>query len=119
MYRPTVQWCASYPPLVNAMSTELETSEFEQAAQQMVELGNRLLDDDEEADSWEVASGLLAGAVHFWLYSRQPTGDLANDSEDEIDTAELRMKKLIVEVQHFSEDSEYYHTPLDSNSGSA
>ena len=101
------------------MSTELEISEFEQAAQKMVELGNRLLDDDEEADSWEVASGLLAGAVHFRLYSRQPTGDLANDSDDEIDTAELRMKKLIVEVQQFSEDSEYYHTPFDSNSGSA
>ena len=107
------------PPLVNSMSTEREISEFEQAAQKMVELGNRLLDDDEEADSWEVASGLLAGAVHFWVYSRQPTGDLANDSDDEIDTAELRMKKLIVEVQQFSEDSEYYHTPFDSNSGSA
>ena len=44
------------PPLVNSMSTELEISEFEQAAQKMVELGNRLLDDDEEADSWEAVS---------------------------------------------------------------
>ena len=54
------------------MSTEREISEFEQAAQKMVDLGNRLLDDDEEADSWEVASGLLAGAVHFCCTRASP-----------------------------------------------
>ena len=101
------------------MSTEFEASEFDQAAERIVELGNSLLEEDHESDSWEVASGLLAGAVHFWLYSRQPSGDLATDADDEIDTAERRMKRLMSEVCQYAEDSEYYHTPLDSNSGSA
>ncbi len=103
----------------SAMSTEFETNEFDQAAQRMVELGNRLLEEDEASDSWEVASGLLAGAVHFWLYSRQPMGDLVTDTDEEIDTAERRMKKLLTEVREFAEDSEYFHTPFDSNVGSA
>lgn len=40
------------------------------AAEQVVELGNRLLEADDDADSWDVADGLLAGAIQFWLYSR-------------------------------------------------
>ena len=39
--------------------------EFDEAAERMIELGNRLIDADDESDRWEVASGLLAGAVHF------------------------------------------------------
>ena len=37
------------------------------AAEQVVELGNSMLEADDEADSWDVADGLLAGAVQFWL----------------------------------------------------
>ena len=37
--------------------------EFDEAAERMIELGNRLIDADDESDRWEVASGLLAGAV--------------------------------------------------------
>ena len=45
------------------------------SAEQVVQAGNKLLDRDESADAWEVASGLLAGAIQFWLYSRQPCDD--------------------------------------------
>ncbi len=58
------------------MDTEEDLAHFDAAAEHLIELGNRLLEQDSDADSWEVASGLLAGAVHFWLYAHQPCGDL-------------------------------------------
>jgi len=32
-------------------------------------------DKDKDADLWDIADGLLAGALQYWLYSRQPCGD--------------------------------------------
>ncbi|MFQ5936555.1 MAG: hypothetical protein ACE5LB_09115 [Acidiferrobacterales bacterium] len=93
--------------------------EFDRAAEESVALGNRLLDQDGEADQWEVASGLLAGAVHFWLYSRQPCGDPSCETCSEVDTAEKRLRKLIEEATEAAEESEYYHTPNDVNVGRA
>ena len=48
---------------------------YDEAARQTVELGNRIADDDEQADVWDIADGLLAGAIQYWFYSRQPCGD--------------------------------------------
>ena len=62
------------------MELEDDTQNFDAAAERMIELGNQLLDQDSESDSWEVASGLLAGAVHFWLYAHQPCVDLNCES---------------------------------------
>jgi len=98
---------------------EPELIEFDHAAEQTVELGNRLVDQHEETDSWEVASGLLAGAVHFWLYSRQPCGDFGCEPCQEVDTAERRLLALLEEVKQAAEQSDYYHTPYDSNVGRA
>jgi len=94
-------------------------SPFEAAAQEAVELGNRLADRDPEADLWDVASGLLAGAVQYWLYSRQPCGDAFCEDCAEVATAEQRLRQLLEEVRQFAEDSDYYHTPNDSNVGTA
>ena len=71
------------------MDFEEDTHHFDAAAERMIELGNQLLDQDADSDSWEVASGLLAGAVQFWLYAHQPCGDLGCESCGEIDTAEI------------------------------
>jgi ferritin-like metal-binding protein YciE len=101
------------------MKTEYDSTEFDQAAEKMIELGNRLLDEQSDSDDWEVASGLLAGAIHFWLFSRTPCGDLYCDSCSDIDTAEKRVAKLLEEVREFAENSDYYHTPYDSNTGTA
>src|SRR5579871_2089288 len=48
---------------------------FDAAFAKAVDLGNRLAGKNKEADVWDVADGLLAGAVQYWLYSRQPCGD--------------------------------------------
>lgn len=92
---------------------------FEAAAEATVELGNNMLEADEETDIWELASGIMAGAVQFWLYSRQPCGDPECDSCAEVATAAQRLQKLLDETRQLAEESEYFHTPHDSNAGSA
>lgn len=98
---------------------EPDFTEFDEAAEKAIDLGNRILDGGEEADDWAVASGLLAGAVQFWLFSRQPCGDANCDSCSDISTAELRLDKLLEEVRQYAEESDYFHTPQDSNVGTA
>lgn len=97
---------------------EEELSEFDDAAERVIELGNRLMD-VEDVDEWEVASGLLAGAVQFWLYSRQPCSDPFCETCAEISTAEQRLRKMIEEAKQFAEDSDYFHSPRDTNVGTA
>lgn len=92
---------------------------YDQAAAQVIELGNRLLDRNGNADPWEVASGLLAGAVQFWLFSRQPCEDPFCESCAEVSSAERRVKKLVEEARQLAEDSDYYASPHDVNVGSA
>ena len=48
---------------------------FDSAFTKAVDLGNRIADKDKDADLWDIADGLLAGALQYWLYSRQPCGD--------------------------------------------
>ena len=98
---------------------EDEKTAYDAAAEQVVALGNRLLDADEEADSWDVASGLLAGAIQFWLFSRQPCDNAFCEDCADISTAELRLRKLIEEVRDHAEHSDYYETPHDVNVGTA
>ena len=96
-----------------------EHQEFDQAAEKVVELGNRMLDHDDQADEWEVASGLLAGAIQFWLYSRQPCADPTCESCADISTAALRLTKLVAETRQLAEESDYFHSPNDANVGTA
>ena len=54
--------------------TELADT-FDSAFSKAVDLGNKIADKDKDADLWDIADGLLAGAIQYWLYSRQPCGD--------------------------------------------
>lgn len=94
-------------------------TDFDSAAEKVVNLGNQILDQNEEADDWEVASGLLAGAIQFWLFSHQPCDDPMCEACDEIRTAQQRLRKLIDEATQLAEDSDYYHSPRDTNVGTA
>ncbi len=97
--------------------TEPAESPFDQAAQQAVELGNQILADDPSADPWEIASGLLAGAVQFWLFSRQPCDDPFCEACAEIANAERRLRLLLEEVRELAESSEYYESARDAGTG--
>lgn len=89
----------------------------DEAAEQVIELGNRMLEADDDADSWEIADGLLAGAIQFWLYSRQPCDDPMCENCAEVSTAELRMGKLVEEARRWAVESTYYQSPHDTNVG--
>jgi hypothetical protein len=92
---------------------------FEEAFGQTVELGNRMAEGDHTTDVWDVADGLLAGALQFWLYSRQPCGDSSCEDCTTISTAEERMKQLRTLIEQFTSQSEYFHSPQDTNVGRA
>lgn len=92
---------------------------FDSTFEQVVELGNRAADQDQQADVWDIADGLLAGAIQYWLYSRQPCGDPRCEDCAPVSTAEARMAELKRVVQEFAEQSEYYHSPSDINVGRA
>jgi len=98
--------------------SETEEVFFEQAFEQVVELGNRLAG-NKEADLWELADGVLAGAIQYWLYSRQPCGDPRCEDCQSINTAEARVAELKQLLTRYAEESDYYHSPSDINVGRA
>jgi hypothetical protein len=92
---------------------------YDQAATETIEMGNNLADSNPEADIQDVADGLLAGAIQYWLFSRQPCGDPNCPDCAEISTAELRLKALLEMVQESATTSDYFHSPTDANAGNA
>jgi hypothetical protein len=99
--------------------TDQNQLSYDQAAEAVIELGNRMLDDDESVDIWDVASGMLAGAVQFWLFSRQPCNDPMCEACAENSTAERRIRALLKEAKALAEDSDYYDSPHDVKTGTA
>ncbi|MFB4205300.1 hypothetical protein KBTX_04441 [wastewater metagenome] len=92
---------------------------YEKAAAQAVDLGNHLADADQEADLWDLADGLLAGAVQYWLYARQPCGDPQCEDCSPLCTADLRLQELLRMVEEMARSSEYFHAPTDFDAGRA
>jgi hypothetical protein len=102
------------------MPTMSETDTvFDTTFEQTVQLGNRQAEDHEDADLWDIADGLLAGAIQFWLYSRQPCGDPRCEDCAAISTAEARYAEMRRLMRQFAEESEYFHSPQDANVGRA
>ena len=92
---------------------------FNDAFGKAVELGNNIADEENKADVWDVADGLLAGALQYWLYSRQPCGDKDCEECRPISTAAGRMGELRKLMEQYTQESEYFHSPTDSNVGRA
>ena len=92
---------------------------FDHTFEKAVALGNRLADHYKDADVWDIADGLLAGAIQYWLYSRQPCGDPTCEDCEPISTAHGRLQELMRLAKEFAEESEYYHQATDSDVGRA
>lgn len=101
------------------MVREQELNALDDAAQRVVELGNRMGEQDPGASLWDIADGLLAGAVQYWLYSRQPCEDPLCEDCAPVSTAALRLGELLRETQRAAEESDYYHSPHDIDVGRA
>ena len=91
---------------------------FNETFERVVALGNQLGEANDD-ELWDVADGLLAGAIQFWLYSRQPCGDPRCTDCAPIATATGRLQTLIADAKQYAEDSEYFHQPTDINIGRA
>ncbi|AKS41058.1 hypothetical protein [Wenzhouxiangella marina] len=89
---------------------------FDQAADAVVDLGNRLAAENPDADPWALADGLIAGAVHYWLYAHQPQ-DFPD--EDDMMSSRERLEELVRQVMESAEESEYLHSPMDNDVGRA
>ncbi|MEW5755710.1 MAG: hypothetical protein AB1810_05345 [Pseudomonadota bacterium] len=101
------------------MADNQNDATFEEAALRTVDLGNQITQGDADNDIWDVADGLLAGAIQYWLYSREPCGDPRCEDCAAISTAELRLSELLRLTQQLAEDSEYFHSSSDCNVGHA
>lgn len=99
------------------MTDHDEDLRFDDAADAVVDLGNRLLDDTPETDPRAIADGLIAGAVHYWLYAHQPEAPVP--AEDDLTTARERLEELVRQIMQSAEESEYLHSPQDSDVGTA
>jgi hypothetical protein len=92
---------------------------FEQAFQHTVEFGNSMAESDKQAHPWDISDGLLAGAIQYWLFAHQPCGDPLCEDCAPVSTAENRLKELQQLVQEYAEESQYFHSPNDTNVGRA
>ncbi len=104
-------------PILPPMEPIADT--FDAAFSKTVDLANKMADKDKDADLWDIADGMLAGAIQYWLYSRQPCGDTRCQDCMPISTAEGRMSELKRLIEQLASESEYFHTPTDSNAGRA
>lgn len=96
-----------------------EEQVIDEAAQAAVDLGNQIADRDEEADVQDIADGLLSGAIHYWLYTRQPCEDPRCPDCAPLRTAEWRLQALQQLVDEMARGSEYFESSGDMPSGNA
>ena len=92
---------------------------FDEAADQVVDLGNEIADANPDGNLWAIADGLIAGAVHFWLYAHQPDGQGDADEMDGLMTSAQRIETLIGLLKESAMESEYLHSPHDLDAGRA
>ncbi len=92
---------------------------YEDAADQVVELGNQIADANPDGDLWAIADGLVAGAVHYWLYAHQPDSGADLEDMEGLMTASQRIETLIGLLRESAVDSEYLHSPNDLDAGRA
>ncbi|MDH3280794.1 MAG: hypothetical protein OEQ18_06670 [Gammaproteobacteria bacterium] len=96
-----------------------ENAVYNQAAEQTIDLGNRLTEHADDTDVWDVADGILAGAIQYWLYSREPCGDPRCTDCEPYSTAELRLAEMLRASEEMARESEYFHSPHDVMAGRA
>lgn len=101
------------------MAEDIHDKVYNEAAGDVIDLANRMADKNSEEFVWDIADGLLAGVVQFWLYTRLPCDDPRCPDCETLNTAEKRLKELLLAVEEIAKDSEYYHCPNDANVGRA
>lgn len=99
--------------------SDITEETYNNAAQKLIDLANNLSGDGHSTDVSEVADGLLAGVIHFWLYTRQPCGDAFCESCAPFADPDSRLAVLCELVDELGRDSEYFHAATDTLAGHA
>jgi len=92
---------------------------YDEAARQAVELANQIAERHRDADLWDISDGMLMGAIHYWLYTRQPCEDPMCEECEPVSNSDQRLVELLRLVEHFARESEYFHSAHDVNVGRA
>lgn len=93
----------------------LESHNIQDAiADEIIELANKLAEANPDTEPWEIADGILSGAVHWWLYANAPCDNPACENCASIRTADLRMQTLRKLITEMAETSEYIESPNDT-----
>ena len=84
-------------------------------ADHLVAYANQIAADNPDADYWNIADGILSGAIHWWLYANAPCGNPQCEDCESIRNAEQRMITLNRLVTDMAQTSDYYHSPNDDD----
>ncbi|MDG2154709.1 MAG: hypothetical protein P8M26_02070 [Gammaproteobacteria bacterium] len=90
---------------------------YDNAADAVVELGNQMVRGDDSIDVWDVASGMLAGAVEYWLFARQPCKLPSCEACEEVMTAQRRLRLILAEVEKTVEGADSNDQDRDAHTG--
>lgn len=91
----------------------------DEAAREAVDLANRIADEHPQADLWDISDGMLMGAIHYWLYTRQPCEDPMCDECEPVSNPDQRLVELQRLVENFARESDYFHSAHDIRIGRA
>ena len=92
---------------------------YDETARQAVDLANRIADEHQDADLWDISDGMLMGAIHYWLYTRQPCEDPMCEECEPVSNPEQRLVELHRLVEDFARESDYYQSANDITIGRA
>ena len=97
----------------------MSDSLYDQVASGAIELANSEADGNPDESLDDIADGLLAGAVHYWLFSRMPCEDPRCEDCAPYATSSARLAELKRLVDELARESDYFHTPNDADVGRA
>ena len=92
---------------------------FDNATRDVISLGNHLAEQSEDEYVWDIADGLLAGAIQYWLYTRLPCDEPWCEDCENLNTSEKRLKELLRFSEELARESDYFHCPNDKDAGRA
>ena len=92
---------------------------YDKTARQAVDLANQIADEQPDADLWDISDGMLMGAIHYWLYTRQPCEDPMCEECEPVSNPEQRLEELHRLVDDFARESDYFQSANDIKIGRA
>lgn len=92
---------------------------YDESAREVVDLANRIAEAYPEADLWDISDGMLMGAIHYWLYTRQPCADPMCEECESVSNPDQRLMEMHRLVENFAKESDYYQSAHDVKIGRA